>query len=79
MSTGNPNLKNILSSFDLDNIIDCPTYHKFINPDFVDLTLTSKKKDVIKSFTFDTGLSGHHNWRITAWESTNKKVTVKEI
>ena len=43
MSTENPNLKNFICSFDLENLINSPTCYKSINPTCIDLILTNKR------------------------------------
>ena len=60
MSIENPNLKNFICSFDLKSLIDFPTCYKSINPTCINLILTNKKNDFMKSVTFETGLSDHY-------------------
>ena len=57
LSTENPNLKNFMCSFDLESLINSPTCYKSTNPSCIDLILTNKKNHIMKSATFETGLS----------------------
>ena len=72
MSTENSNLKNIMYSFDLDNLIDLLTSYKLIDPTRIDLILANKKKHIMKSATFETDLSDHHKLTTTILRKTHK-------
>ena len=56
----NSNLKNFVSSFYLDSLIDSPTCYKFMNVTCTDLILANEKSDFMKFATFQIGLSDHH-------------------
>ena len=70
LSTENPNLKNLMSSFDLESLINSPTCYKSTNPTCIDLILTNKKNHFMKSTTFETGLSDHHKLTTTILRKT---------
>ena len=78
MSTENLNLKNFMRSFDLVAcLIDSRTY-KSINPTCVDLILTNKKNDFLKSATFEIGLPDHHKVTTTILRKTISKGSSKK-
>ena len=79
MSIENPNLKNFMRSFDLDSLIDSPTLYKSINPNCIDLILTNKENNFMKSATLETGLSNHHKLTTTILTRTIKKGSSKKI
>ena len=83
MSTENPNLKNLMCSFDLESLINSPICYKSINPICIDLILTNKKNHFMKSATFETGLSDHHKLvtailRKTVSKSNSKKLFYRD-
>ena len=80
LSTENPNLKNFMSSFDLENLIDSPTCYKSINPTCIDVILTNKNNHFMKSATFETGLSDHHKLitRKTITKGNSKKMFYRD-
>ena len=57
MSTANPNLKNLICSFDFDSLIDSLTFS--VNCACINLDLTNKKNLFMKYATFERGLSIH--------------------
>ena len=57
MSTANPNLKNLICSFDFDSLIDSLTFSA--NRACINLDLTNKKNIFMKYATFESGLSVH--------------------
>ena len=77
LSTENPNLKNFMGSFDLENLINSPTCYKATNPTYIDLILTSKKNHF--SATFETGLSDHHKLITTILRKTISKGNSKKM
>ena len=52
----NSNLKNFVSSFYLDSLIDSPTCYKSMNPTSINLILTNKKNDFIMNELITTVL-----------------------
>ena len=60
LCTENPNLKNFMSSFDLESLTDSPTCYKSINSTCIDMTLSNKKNHFMKLARFETGFSYHH-------------------
>ena len=79
MSTEKPNLKNFMCSFDLERLMDSPTCYKSVNPTCIDLVLTSKKKNFMKSATFETGFSDHHKLATTILRNTLSKGNSKKM
>ena len=79
MSTENPNLKNLMNSFDRESLIDSRTCYKSINPTCTDLILTNKKNHFVKSATFETGLSDPHKLTAIILRKTISKGNSKKI
>ena len=58
LSTENPNFKNLLNSFNLENLIKISTCYKLLSsPTCIHLILTNKKALFMKSTAFETGMS----------------------
>ena len=79
MSTENPNLKNLMCSFDLESLIYSPTCYKSINPTCIDLILANKKNYFMKSTTLETGLSDHTKLITTILRKTICKGNSKKM
>ena len=79
MSTENPNLKNLMCSFDLESLINSPICYKSINPICIDLILTNKKNHFMKSATFETGLPDHHKLVTAILRKTISKSNSKKL
>ena len=74
LSTENPNLKNLLNSFDLESLIKIPTCYKSLSSHTnTDLILTNKKNLFMKSTTFETGMSDFHKLTTTILRNTISK------
>ena len=73
LPTENPNLKNFMCSFDLESLINSPTYYKSTNPNCFDLILTNKNNYFMNSTTFETCLSDHHKLITTILRKTISK------
>ena len=78
MSTENTNLKNFMSSFDLESLIELPTCYKSINRTCIGLILTNKKNHFMKSVAFETGLFDHHKLITTILRKTISKGNSKK-
>ena len=79
LSTENVNLKNFMSSFHLESLIDSPTCYKSIIPACIDLILTNKRNHFMKSATFRTDLSDHHKLITTILRKTISKGNSKKM
>ena len=79
LSTENPNLRNFMCSFDLDNLINSPTCYKSINLTCIDLILPNKKNHFQQSATFESGLSDHHKLITTILRKTISKGNSKKM
>ena len=56
----NTHIEATLENYDLNNLINKPTWYQSNNPTCIDLILTNKKNPFKLSDTFETGLSDHH-------------------
>ena len=79
LCTENPNLKNFMSSFDLESLTDSPTCYKSINSTCIDMTLSNKKNHFMKFARFETGFSYHHKWITTILRKTISKCNSKKM
>ena len=67
-----------MCSFDLESLINSSTSYKSENPTCIDLILTKKKNDFMKSTTFETGLSDRHKLITTILRKTISKGNSKK-
>ena len=72
-------LKNFMCSFDLESLINSSTSYKSENPTCIDLIITKKKSDFMKSTTFETGLSDRHKLITTILRKTISKGNSKKM
>lgn len=72
--TKHPEMKTFLSSFDLHSLIHKQTCHKSAQGRSIDLILTNKNRSFIKSNSFETGISDHHELIYTMFKTTYMKL-----
>ena len=71
--------QKLMCSFDLESLINSPTCYKSTNLTRIDLILTNKKNHFMKSATFKTGLSDHHELITTILRKAISKGNSKKM
>ena len=61
LTVNNKNLRVFMNTFNLDSLINKPTYFQSANPTCVDLILTNKKSLFKNSKFLEVGISDHHS------------------
>ena len=77
LCTENHYLDAVIQPYNLNNLINKPTYCQSNNPTYIDLILTNKKNLFKLSNTFETGLSDHNKLVSTILKSGSFKRTPK--
>ena len=79
LSTENQHLDTLIQAYNLNNLINKPTYFQSNKPTCIDLIITNKKNLFKLSNTFEAGISDHHKLVSTILKSGSFKGTPKMI
>ena len=79
MTLNNPKLSELIADHELGTLISEPTCFKSISPTRIDNFLTNRKTRFMKTLTFETGVSDHHNLIDTMLRSTFAKGKPKKL
>lgn len=77
--TTNIYLENFIENYSLYNLIKTPTCFKSAAGKCIDLILTNRKHNFMKSQTFETGLSDHHHLIYTIFKTNFTNLPPKKI
>jgi hypothetical protein len=77
-------LSNIMPTYSFTNVINDVTCFKSSQPTLIDVMLVTKRRKIIKSFSFDVGISDFHNLvggalRLHRPAPKTKRVTIRKL
>lgn len=61
ISNFSSDLKGFMNCFSEDNLVKQPQCFKWVSPTYIELIHTNQKSLLMKSCTFESGLSDYHN------------------
>ena len=77
LTINNKSLKNFMTTFDLEYLINKPTCFQSSNPTCIDLIWTNKQESFKNTDVIEGGISDHHNLIVTALKSQLLKGNAK--